>query len=146
MLARCRRRQRSMIRRPTASTDSRTDSAGRFYLEIQLGSTSMVHLRPILAIRRSFGLPCFLCRRCCRLLTFARVLLLRDAQHSCMRAPPHIQPRTGFIVPLASIRWKQHRTRPFFGHSYIAPTPHEFLLQKMGLCLTKAFALLVRNS
>jgi len=50
------------------------------------------------------------------------------------------------IVPLASIRWKQHRTRPFFGHSYTAPTPHEFILQKMGLRFTKAFALHIRNS
>ena len=54
------------------------------------------------------------------------------------RATSHPTPQ-GIVVPLASIRWKQHRTRPFFGHSYTAPTPHEFLLQKMGLCFTKAF-------
>ena len=43
----------------TASTDARIASAGPFYPGIQLGSTSMVHLRPILAMLRSSGLPCF---------------------------------------------------------------------------------------
>ena len=50
------------------------------------------------------------------------------------------------IVTIASIRWKQNRTRAFYGHSYTAPTPHEYLLQQMGLCFTKAFALHIRNS
>ena len=74
VLARCRRRQRSMIRRSTASTDARIASAGPFYPGVQLGSTSMVHLRPILAMLRSFGLPCFYvggCGGCGQLLTFA---------------------------------------------------------------------------
>ena len=49
-----------MIRGSTASTDTRITSAGPFYPGVQLGSTSMVHLRPILAMLRSSGLPCFL--------------------------------------------------------------------------------------
>ena len=76
-----------------------------------------------------------------------RLTFRPDRPHAntmCMlHAPTHIQQG---IVPLASIRWKQHRTRAIFGHSYTAPTPHEFLLQKMGLCVTKAFALHIRNS
>ena len=39
--------------------DARPASAGPFYPGVQLGSTSMVHLRPILAMLRSFGLSCF---------------------------------------------------------------------------------------
>ncbi|EJK63251.1 hypothetical protein THAOC_16102 [Thalassiosira oceanica] len=50
------------------------------------------------------------------------------------------------VVTLASIRWKQNQTRAFYGHSYTAPTPHEHLLQQLGLCFTKAFAIHIRNS
>ncbi|EJK77731.1 hypothetical protein THAOC_00419 [Thalassiosira oceanica] len=45
------------------------------------------------------------------------------------------------VVTLASVRWKQNRTRAFYCHSYTAPTPHEYLLQQLGLCFTKAFAI-----
>ena len=51
------------------------------------------------------------------------------------------------VVTLASIRWKQNQTRAFYGHSYTAPTPHdEHLLQQLGLCFAKAFAIHIRNS
>ena len=46
----------------------------------------------------------------------------------------------------ASINWKQNKTRKFYGHSYTAPTPKEFTLQQIGLSVTKAFALHLRNS
>ena len=50
------------------------------------------------------------------------------------------------IVPSACIRWQRKKDRNFFGHSYTAPTPREFLDQQMGLVITKAFGLHLRTA
>lgn len=50
------------------------------------------------------------------------------------------------VVTSASIVWKRTRTRKFFGHSYTAPTPKEYTLGKLGLVITKAFAVHIRNA
>ena len=48
-----------MIAGSTALADARIVNGGQFYPGIDIGYTSMVHLWPILAIARWFGLPCF---------------------------------------------------------------------------------------
>ena len=63
-----------------------------------------------------------------------------------MYAQASAPPAPHGVVHLASVRWKQNRTRAFYGNSYTAPTPHEYWLQQLGLCLTKAFAIHIRNS
>ena len=50
------------------------------------------------------------------------------------------------ILTTANVRWQREKVRPFFGHSYTAPTPSEYTLGKIGLSITKAFALHLRNT
>ena len=50
------------------------------------------------------------------------------------------------IVNTASAKWSSTRQRTFFGHSYTAPTPREYIQQKLGLCIVKALAVHLRNS
>ena len=50
------------------------------------------------------------------------------------------------IANTANAHWNKTKPRPFFGHSYTAPTPREYLMQKLGLCVTKGLTLLLRNS
>lgn len=50
------------------------------------------------------------------------------------------------IIPHAASAWRENKTRRFFGHTYTAPTPREHTLQQMGLVVTKAFGLHLRNS
>ena len=50
------------------------------------------------------------------------------------------------IVPMAAAAWKRIGKRKFFGHSYTAPTPTEFVLQKIGLAVTKAYSMHLRNA
>ena len=50
------------------------------------------------------------------------------------------------ILTTANINWQRHRTRQFFGHSYLAPTPRDHTIQQLGLVLTKAFTLHLRNA
>ena len=50
------------------------------------------------------------------------------------------------IANTANAHWAKTKPRPFFGHSYTAPTPREYLMQKLGLCVTKGLTLLLRNS
>ena len=50
------------------------------------------------------------------------------------------------IVKTATAKWTATRQRAFFGHSYTAPTPREYILQKLGLAITKALALHLGNS
>jgi hypothetical protein len=52
------------------------------------------------------------------------------------------------IVPLATSNWKAEkaRTQHFYGHSYTAPTPKEFILQKLGLCISNCIALHIRDA
>ena len=50
------------------------------------------------------------------------------------------------IVNTANAHWAKTRTRTFFGYSYTAPTPREYILQKLGLVIVKAMATHLRNS
>ena len=50
------------------------------------------------------------------------------------------------ILKSADSIWKATKQRHFFGHSYTSPTPTIFTLQKLGLGITKAFALHIRNA
>ena len=50
------------------------------------------------------------------------------------------------IVNTAAANWSRTRERAFFGHSYTAPTPREYLMQKLGLSIVKALAVHLRNS
>ena len=50
------------------------------------------------------------------------------------------------ILNLASMCWQREKSRPFFGHSYTAPTPTEYTIGRMGLAITKAYALHLRNT
>ncbi len=50
------------------------------------------------------------------------------------------------IIPTATAVWRESKPRRFYGHSYTAPTPREHTLQQMGLVVTKAFGLHLRNS
>ena len=50
----------SVIQQPTAAADARNQFGGRFCSRIHSPATSMVHLRPILAICRRSCLPCFI--------------------------------------------------------------------------------------
>jgi hypothetical protein len=50
------------------------------------------------------------------------------------------------ILRTANSIWKTTKQRPFFGYSYTSPTPKIFTLQKLGLGITKAFALHIRNA
>ena len=77
-----------------------------------------------------------------------RALTFRQDRPNATRmyARASAPPAPHAVVTLASTRWKQNQTRAFYGHSYTAPTPHEHLLQQLGLCFTKAFAIHIRNS
>ncbi len=50
------------------------------------------------------------------------------------------------ILKTADSLWKTSKQRPFFGHSYTSPTPSIFTIQKLGLGVTKAFAVHIRNA
>ena len=50
------------------------------------------------------------------------------------------------IIPAACAVWRQTKDRRFFGHSYTTPTPREHTLQQLGLVVTKAYGLHLRNA
>jgi hypothetical protein len=50
------------------------------------------------------------------------------------------------ILRTADSIWKTTQQRPHFGYSYTSPTPKIFTLQQLGLGITKAFALHIRNA
>ena len=50
------------------------------------------------------------------------------------------------ILRTADKLWKLSKTRQFFGRSYTAPTPSIYTIQQMGLGITKAFAVHIRNA
>ena len=50
------------------------------------------------------------------------------------------------LVQQACTKWKRGATRRFFGHSYTSPSPKEFTAQQLGLVMTKAFGLHLRNA
>ena len=62
----------------------------------------------------------------------------RITNHPCPRG----------IVPLAATQWKRkrHPGQLFYGHTYTAPTPKEYLLQKLGLVISNAIAIHVRDA
>ena len=47
------------------------------------------------------------------------------------------------MVPLATPNWKAKKadTQYFYGYSYTAPTQKEYILQKLGLCISNCIAL-----
>jgi hypothetical protein len=51
------------------------------------------------------------------------------------------------IIPAATSTWKRHKKKReyFYGHSYTAPTPKEFALGKLGLAISNALALHIRD-
>jgi len=60
------------------------------------------------------------------------------------RATKHPAP-TGILLS-ADAYWKTHKTRKYYGHSHTAPTaPQISTLQNLGLGITKAFSLHIRN-
>ena len=59
------------------------------------------------------------------------------------RATTHPCP-TG-ILQTANIHWKHTSTRRFYGFSHTAPTPYIHMMQQLGLGITKAFTLHLRN-
>ena len=50
------------------------------------------------------------------------------------------------IVPTAAAMWKRNGHTKFYGHSHTCPTPKEFILQKIGLAVTKAYGMHLRNA
>ena len=48
------------------------------------------------------------------------------------------------ILRLAEHNWNSSPTRQFYDHLYLGPTPSITTIQKLGLSITKAFALHVR--
>ncbi len=50
------------------------------------------------------------------------------------------------ILRTADANWKSNRTRTFYGFSYTSPTPSIHTLQQLGLGITKAFSLHIRNA
>ena len=72
-----------------------------------------------------------------------------NAEQMYTRAMTHPAP-TG-IINLATANWKQAKKKtsstssPFYGHSYTAPTPKEHILQQIGLVISDAIALHIRD-
>ena len=60
------------------------------------------------------------------------------------RATSHPAPTA--ILHAADSYWSQNKTRRYFGHSHTAPTPQIHTIQNLGLGITKAFSLHLRNS
>ena len=51
------------------------------------------------------------------------------------------------VSPLATSKWKRERFKhqPFYGHSYTSPTPKEYALQQLGIAISNATALHIRD-
>ena len=69
-----------------------------------------------------------------------------NAEQMFHRATSHPAPRG--IVPLATSVWKQNKPKYqyFYGHSYTTPTPYEFIHQQLGLAISDAIALHIRDA
>jgi hypothetical protein len=51
------------------------------------------------------------------------------------------------LIARATSCWKSSEpTTPFYGHSYTAPTPREFAIQKIGLVISTALAMHLRDA
>ena len=60
------------------------------------------------------------------------------------RATSHPAPTA--ILHAADSYWKSNKTRRYYGHSYTSPSPQIHTIQNLGLGITKAFSLHIRNS
>ena len=45
-----------------------------------------------------------------------------------------------------TVNWKHNKDWHFYGHSYTSHTPYEHTLQELGLVITKAYGLHLRNA
>ena len=52
------------------------------------------------------------------------------------------------IIPLATATWKKEKPKQqyFYGHSYTSPTPREYAVQNLGLAISNAVALHIRDA
>ena len=50
------------------------------------------------------------------------------------------------ILQTADHVWKENQTRPFYGHSYTAPTPSIHTIQQLGLGITKGLMTIIRQA
>jgi hypothetical protein len=68
------------------------------------------------------------------------------AQKMYSQAMLHLAPFG--LIPLATSNWRREKphTQFFYGNSYTAPTPHEFILQQLGLTISNAIALHIRDA
>jgi hypothetical protein len=59
-----------------------------------------------------------------------------------------LHPVPSSIVPLATSNWRHEKlhTQYFYGHSYTALKPHEFILQKLGLTISNDVALHISDA
>ena len=59
-----------------------------------------------------------------------------------------LHPAPSGVIPLATFNWrcKEPHTQYFYGHSYTAPTPHKLILKWLGLTISNAIALHIRNA
>lgn len=60
------------------------------------------------------------------------------------RSTNHPSP-TGILLA-ADAFWRLHPTRQFYGFSHTAPTPQIHTIQQLGLAITKAFSVHLRNA
>ena len=70
----------------------------------------------------------------------------RAAEKMFHRLRSHPTPNN--IIGHATTQWKLHKPKRqlFYGHSHTAPTPKEYTLQKLGLVISNAIALHVRDA
>ena len=66
---------------------------------------------------------------------FAQTMYLRATKSPCPTA----------ILQTANIHWQRNKTRQFFGHSHMSPTPSIFTIQQLGLGILKSFATHLRD-
>ena len=50
------------------------------------------------------------------------------------------------IVPTACARWRSSEAQRFYGHSHSCPTPREFVQQRLGLAIVKAYGLFLQRA
>lgn len=67
-----------------------------------------------------------------------------NAQIMYTRATSYPAPTA--ILHAADTHWKLNKTRRYYGYSHTSPTPQLHTIQQLGLGITKAFSLHIRNS
>jgi hypothetical protein len=68
---------------------------------------------------------------------------LNQTRRRCIQNSYIIRAQRG-VLRLADHNWSASPTRCFYDHSYLAPAPSISTIQKLRLCITKAFAHHVR--